>query len=111
MVQNDFKIFAVRPTYGGEKKYKDHALYDPETGKLKEHLAFYQNSTYRTNHINLHVDGQYHEKNPIYPIYSMPFKDKSSYQKTYNDIKGKMKEEQEYDKTMVEDLKKRAKEG
>lgn len=110
MLQNDFKEFNVRPTFGGMKKYKDHALYDSE-GNRKEHLDFHQNSSYRTNFRGLTVDGVYHEKNPIFPVYSMPFKDASSYQKTFNLAVQPIKEEREFDHNMVEDLKKRCKQG
>eukprot|EP00347_Sterkiella_histriomuscorum_P009794 403339867 len=108
--RNDYKLFQVKPVFGGVKKYNDHALYDEE-GNKKERLDFHQNSSYRTNFRGLHIDGVYHEKNPVYPVYSMPFKDKSSYQKTFNALQIPVDENREYDRTLVADLRKRAKEG
>jgi len=38
----------VQPTYAGEKKYKDHMLFD-ENGIRKPHIEFVANSSYRNN--------------------------------------------------------------
>ncbi|CDW77257.1 UNKNOWN [Stylonychia lemnae] len=108
--RNDYKVFTVKPVYVGEKKYKDHMLYD-ENGNRKPHIDFVANSSYRQNFIDHNLAGQYHEKNPIFPFYSLPFKDKSSYQKTYNNLKQPLQEEKEFDKNLLEDNARKGKQG
>jgi hypothetical protein len=61
---------------------------------------FLGNSQFRAQFVDLSAGGANIEKRPIYPVYQLPFKGKSSYQKTFNSDDSKAVKEEEYEKTL-----------
>lgn len=54
---------------------------------------FIGDSAYRSTYVDFSQGGVWHEKRPVYPIYTMPFNTASTYQEVYKD-KGAMGEQE-----------------
>lgn len=98
------------PKYESKTEEKANAKIS-ELSESAKGALFLGNSAYRTNYVDLSLGGTNIERRPNFPVYQLPFKGTSSYQKTYNGNEKLVVQEEEYEKLLKKQLKDKMKKG